>query len=105
MGDDCKLCGGIGEVEITSKVDWRSDYFPCPFCVAEELKAQAPTTVQSQFDMAVLLFGVAVELNDAKRIFSPCHRDHAAAIVLEMHKLAEALAGERAKELYGESEK
>lgn len=35
-----------------------------------------PVKTPSQFETSVLLCGVAVELDEAKHTFSPCHRDH-----------------------------
>lgn len=37
--DDCDVCGGSGEVEITA-ADGKADYFGCPACIAREKDEQ-----------------------------------------------------------------
>ena len=57
-----------------------------------------------QFEMAVRLADHATELDEAKGGFEP-HLKHAAiSVVREMHKLAEALAGERIGEIYAQDD-
>lgn len=54
-----------------------------------------------QFDMAVRLADHATELDEAKGCFEPHLKMQALTVAREMHKLAEALAGERIDEIYG----
>lgn len=54
-----------------------------------------------QFELAVRLADHATELDESKGGFEPPLKMQAITVAREMHKLAEALAGERVGEIYG----
>ena len=37
--DECPLCGGCGEVEVTTQ-EMERDTFGCPLCISTELRAE-----------------------------------------------------------------
>ena len=57
-----------------------------------------------QFEMAVRLANHATELDESKGCFEPLLKHAAISVSREMHKLAEALAGDRVGEIYAQDD-
>jgi len=57
-----------------------------------------------QFEMAARLADHATELDEAKGYFDPSLKMQALTVAREMHKFAEALAGDRVDEIYGRND-
>jgi len=57
-----------------------------------------------QFEMARRLADHATELDEAKGCFEPHLKHTAISVSREMHKLAEALAGERVGDIYAQDD-